>query len=28
MANGHQLKCHLDQSVLEEMTPVIKMAAE
>lgn len=28
MANGHQLKCHLDQSVLDEMTPVIKMAAE
>ena len=28
MANGHQLKCHLDQSVLEEMTPVIKLAAE
>jgi len=28
MANGHQLKCHLDQSVLEEMTPVIKIAAE
>ena len=28
MANGHQLKCHLDQSVLDEMTPVIKLAAE
>ncbi len=28
MANGHQLKCHLDQTVLDEMTPVIKMAAE
>jgi peptide/nickel transport system ATP-binding protein len=28
MANGHQLKCHLDHSVLDEMTPVIKLAAE
>ena len=28
MANGHQLKCHLDQLVLDEMTPVIKLAAE
>ena len=28
MANGHQLKCHLDQSLLDEMTPVIKLAAE
>lgn len=28
MANGHQLKCHLDQSVLDEMMPVIKLAAE
>lgn len=28
MANEHQLKCHLDQSVLDEMTPVIKLAAE
>jgi peptide/nickel transport system ATP-binding protein len=28
MTNGHQLKCHLDQSVLDEMTPVIKLAAE
>ncbi|ERL98206.1 oligopeptide/dipeptide ABC transporter, ATP-binding protein [Rhodobacteraceae bacterium HIMB11] len=28
MANGHQLKCHLDQSVLDEMTPVIKLVAE
>lgn len=28
MANGHQLKCHLDQSVLDEMNPVIKLAAE
>ena len=28
MANGHQLKCHLDQSELDEMTPVIKLAAE
>ncbi len=28
MANGHQLKCHLDQSVLDKMTPVIKLAAE
>ena len=28
MDNGHQLKCHLDQSVLDEMTPVIKLAAE
>ena len=28
MADGHQLKCHLDQSVLDEMTPVIKLAAE
>ena len=28
MANEHQLKCHLDHSVLDEMTPVIKLAAE
>ncbi|MDE4174619.1 ABC transporter ATP-binding protein [Phaeobacter sp. PT47_59] len=25
---GHQIKCHLDDEVLERMTPVIKIAAE
>jgi peptide/nickel transport system ATP-binding protein len=26
--NGHQIKCHLDDNVLNEMRPVIKIAAE
>jgi len=25
---GHQVKCHLSDEVLEQMTPVIKVAAE
>ena len=28
MAEGHQIKCHLDQSDLDSMRPVIKIAAE
>ncbi len=28
MADGHQIKCHLDDAVLDEMQPVIKVAAE
>ncbi|WP_370230578.1 dipeptide ABC transporter ATP-binding protein [Cognatishimia sp.] len=28
MANGHQVKCHLAEDVLERMKPVIKIAAE
>lgn len=28
MADGHQIKCHLDQADLDSMTPVIKIAAE
>ncbi len=28
MASGHQLKCHLDDAVFDEMEPVIKVAAE
>ncbi len=28
LAEGHQVKCHLADEVLEEMTPVIKVAAE
>ncbi|MEM8731826.1 MAG: oligopeptide/dipeptide ABC transporter ATP-binding protein, partial [Pseudomonadota bacterium] len=28
IANGHQIKCHLPDDKLEEMTPVIKVAAE
>ena len=28
LADGHQIKCHLDDATLEEMTPVIKVAAE
>ncbi|MEM8581819.1 MAG: ABC transporter ATP-binding protein [Pseudomonadota bacterium] len=27
-ASGHQIKCHLSEEVLAEMTPVIKIAAE
>ncbi|WP_037253702.1 dipeptide ABC transporter ATP-binding protein [Roseobacter sp. SK209-2-6] len=28
LADGHQIKCHLDDATLERMTPVIKIAAE
>jgi len=28
LADGHQIKCHLDDAVLARMQPVIKMAAE
>ena len=28
LAEGHQIKCHLDAELLEQMTPVIKIAAE
>ena len=28
LGNGHQIKCHLEKSKLEEMEPVIKMTAE
>ena len=28
LASGHQIKCHLGDEVLEEMEPVIKVAAE
>ena len=28
IANGHQIKCHLDQADLDSMRPVIKIAAE
>ncbi|MCM2562450.1 ABC transporter ATP-binding protein [Lutimaribacter sp. EGI FJ00015] len=28
MADGHQIKCHLAQDILERMEPVIKVAAE
>ena len=28
LSNGHQIKCHLEKSKLEEMEPVIKIAAQ
>jgi peptide/nickel transport system ATP-binding protein len=28
LAEGHQIKCHLPDAVLETMEPVIKIAAE
>ena len=28
LANGHQIKCHLDDEALATMEPVIKIAAE
>ena len=28
LAEGHQVKCHLPDDVLAQMTPVIKVAAE
>jgi peptide/nickel transport system ATP-binding protein len=28
LANGHQIKCHLPDAELDNMEPVIKMAAE
>ena len=28
LADGHQIKCHLSDEALAEMTPVIKIAAE
>ena len=28
LADGHQIKCHLDDAVLDKMQPVIKIAAE
>ena len=28
LSNGHQIKCHLERSKLEEMEPVIKIAAQ
>lgn len=28
LAEGHQVKCHLSDEILEQMTPVIKIAAE
>ena len=28
LSNGHQIKCHLEKSKLEEMDPVIKISAQ
>tara|TARA_B100000900_G_scaffold127449_1_gene107670 strand:- start:313 stop:498 length:186 start_codon:yes stop_codon:yes gene_type:complete len=28
LSNGHQIMCHLEKSKLEEMDPVIKIAAQ